>query len=98
MTAKFQGLLPNDMLSRQLAADPTGLQKLKAKASGDPKAAAKEAASQFEALLMNTMLKTMRATKFDESEASNSLDTFQGLSTSRWSRPCARAAASAWAT
>ncbi|MFB9159309.1 flagellar assembly peptidoglycan hydrolase FlgJ [Chromobacterium violaceum] len=80
MTAKFQGLLPNDMLSRQLAADPTGLQKLKAKAGGDPKAAAKEAASQFEALLMNTMLKTMRATKFDESEASNSMDTFQGLS------------------
>ncbi|UTH73839.1 flagellar assembly peptidoglycan hydrolase FlgJ [Chromobacterium sp. IIBBL 290-4] len=80
MTAKFQGLLPADALSRQLAIDPVNTQKLKAKASGDPKAAAREVASQFEALLMNTMLKSMRATKFDESEESNSMDTFQSMS------------------
>ncbi|POZ60824.1 flagellar assembly peptidoglycan hydrolase FlgJ [Chromobacterium alticapitis] len=79
MTMKFQGVLPQDALSRQLAIDPTSLQKLKADASQNPQAAAKQAASQFEALLMGTMLKTMRETHFDESEQSNSMDTYQGM-------------------
>lgn len=80
MTMKFQGVLPQDPLSHTLAADPTGMQKLKAAASKNPQAAARQAASQFEALLMNTMLKSMRSVRFDEEEPSNSLDTFQSLS------------------
>ncbi|QEL55597.1 flagellar assembly peptidoglycan hydrolase FlgJ [Chromobacterium paludis] len=79
MTMKFQGVLPQDALSHQLAIDPASLQKLKVNAEKDPQGAAKQAASQFEALLMNTMLKTMRATHFDESDPSNSLDTYQSM-------------------
>ncbi|AUH50592.1 flagellar assembly peptidoglycan hydrolase FlgJ [Chromobacterium sp. ATCC 53434] len=79
MIAKFQGVAPQDAMSHQLAIDPVSMQKLKAKANKDPQSAAREAASQFEALLMNTMLKGMRATHFDDSEQSNSMDTFQGM-------------------
>ncbi|OBU84680.1 flagellar assembly peptidoglycan hydrolase FlgJ [Chromobacterium subtsugae] len=79
MTAKFQAVAPQDALSRQLAIDPSHMRSLKAKASSDPKAAARETASQFEALLMNTMLKTMRETKFDDSEESNGMDTYRSM-------------------
>ncbi|AXE32194.1 flagellar assembly peptidoglycan hydrolase FlgJ [Chromobacterium phragmitis] len=79
MTAKFQSVLPQDALSHQLAIDPGHLRSLRAKAASDPKAAARETAAQFESLLMSTMLKSMRATKFDESDDSNSLDTFRGM-------------------
>lgn len=44
-----------------LALDTRSLQTLQAKASADPKAAAKEAAKQFEALFMNELVKSMRA-------------------------------------
>ncbi|MFO1271004.1 MAG: flagellar assembly peptidoglycan hydrolase FlgJ [Rubrivivax sp.] len=44
-----------------LAVDAQGLAALKAKASSDPKAAAREAAKQFEALFMNELVKSMRA-------------------------------------
>ena len=80
MTAKFQSIAPQDALSRQLAIDPSHMRSLKAKASSDPKAAARETASQFEALLLNTMLKTMRATKLDDSEDSNGMDTYRSMS------------------
>ncbi|OHX11573.1 flagellar assembly peptidoglycan hydrolase FlgJ [Chromobacterium sphagni] len=79
MTAKFQPTMPQDALSRQLAIDPSHMRSLKAKANSDPKAAARETASQFEALLMNTMLKTMRETKFDDSEESNGMDTYRSM-------------------
>ncbi|AOZ49431.1 flagellar assembly peptidoglycan hydrolase FlgJ [Chromobacterium vaccinii] len=80
MTAKFQSVLPQDALSHQLAIDPSHLRSLRAKAASDPKAAARETAAQFESLLMGNMLKAMRETKFDDSDQSNSMDTFRGLS------------------
>ena len=44
-----------------LAIDARSLQALQARAASDPKAAAKEAAKQFEALFMNELVKSMRA-------------------------------------
>jgi flagellar protein FlgJ len=45
-----------------VAFDTRSLQNLQARAAGDPKAAAREAARQFEALFMNELVKSMRAT------------------------------------
>ncbi|OQS42386.1 flagellar assembly peptidoglycan hydrolase FlgJ [Chromobacterium haemolyticum] len=69
----------NDLLNRQLAVDPSQLNELRAQAIKDPKGAARQVASQFEALLMNTLLKNMRETKFDPEGESNGLSTYQGL-------------------
>ncbi|BBH13473.1 flagellar rod assembly protein/muramidase FlgJ [Chromobacterium haemolyticum] len=69
----------NDLLNRQLAVDPSQLNELRAQAIKDPKGAARQVASQFEALLMNTLLKNMRETKFDPEGESNDLNTYQGL-------------------
>lgn len=69
----------NDLLNRQLAVDPNQLNELRAQAIKDPKGAARQAASQFEALLMSTLLKSMRETKFDPEGESNDLSTYQGL-------------------
>ncbi|MCD5361187.1 flagellar assembly peptidoglycan hydrolase FlgJ [Chromobacterium aquaticum] len=69
----------NDLLNRQLAVDPNQLNDLRAQAIKDPKGAARQVASQFEALMMNTLLKSMRETKFDPEGESNSLSTYQGL-------------------
>ena len=44
-----------------LAIDARSLQSLQARAAADPKGAAKEAAKQFEALFMNELVKSMRA-------------------------------------
>jgi flagellar protein FlgJ len=44
-----------------VAFDARGLQALKARAAADPKAAVREAAKQFEALFMNELVKSMRA-------------------------------------
>lgn len=68
----------NDALNQQLAVDPTQMSSLRSRMAKDPKGAAKEAASQFEALLMGTMLKTMRETKFDD-EGDSAMDTYRGM-------------------
>lgn len=79
MTTQFSSTYSaNDALSQQLAVDPTQMSSLRARMSKDPKGAAKEAASQFEALLMGTMLKTMRETKFDD-EGDSAMDTYRGM-------------------
>ncbi len=44
-----------------VAVDTQGLAALKARAASDPKAAAREAAKQFESLFMNELVKSMRA-------------------------------------
>ena len=54
----------------RLASDAGGLEGLRRSAAQDPKAAAKEAAKQFESLFMNELLKTMRAS----TEASGLMD------------------------
>ncbi|BBF86046.1 flagellar protein FlgJ [Aquitalea magnusonii] len=67
-----------DALNQQLAVDPTQMSSLRSRMAKDPQGAAKEAASQFEALLMGTMLKTMRETKFDD-EGDSAMDTYRGM-------------------
>jgi flagellar protein FlgJ len=52
----------NDPAAIALASDPQGVDALRLKAKTDPKGAVKETARQFEALLMNVMLKSMRDT------------------------------------
>lgn len=49
-------------LPSALATDVRGLDALRSKAAADPKAAARQAAKQFEALFMNELMKSMRAT------------------------------------
>lgn len=50
-----------DLTSGKLAMDARGLEGLKARARDDPKAVARDAARQFEAVFLNQMLKQMRA-------------------------------------
>ena len=52
----------NDVSAIALASDAQGIDALRLKARTDPKGAVKETARQFEALLMNVMLKSMRET------------------------------------
>ena len=52
---------PDTRLSNQLSVDTRPLVSLKARAGTDPQAAAREAAKQFEALFMNELVKSMRA-------------------------------------
>jgi len=56
---------PQSLPSTSLAGDLRGLDALRAKAGSDPKAAVREAAKQFEALFMQELLKSMRATTMD---------------------------------
>ena len=51
-----------DLAAVPLASEPRGIDALRLKAKTDPKGAIKETARQFEALLMNSMLKSMRET------------------------------------
>ncbi len=51
--------------SRGLAIDSRSLDALRARAATDPKAAVRESARQFEALFMNELMKSMRATVSD---------------------------------
>lgn len=67
-----------DALNQQLAVDPSQMSGLRARMAKDPKGAAKEAASQFEALLMGNMLKAMRQTRFDDEQDAD-MDTYRGM-------------------
>lgn len=79
MTTQFSNTYSAaDAMNQQLAVDPTQMSSLRSRMAKDPKGAAKEAASQFEALLMGTMLKTMRQTKFDDEQDSD-MDTYRGM-------------------
>jgi flagellar protein FlgJ len=62
------------MNSNSVALDQNGLNGLRLRANTDPKAAVKEAARQFEALFMNELMKSMRATTLD----SGLMDSGQG--------------------
>lgn len=55
-------VIGNDPAAIALASDTQGVDALRLKARTDPKGAVKETARQFEALLMNVMLKAMRET------------------------------------
>ena len=54
--------LHNDPAALTLAADAQGIDALRAQAKHDPRGAVRETARQFEALLLNQMLKSMRET------------------------------------
>ncbi|HJV05790.1 MAG TPA: flagellar assembly peptidoglycan hydrolase FlgJ [Chromobacteriaceae bacterium] len=69
----------SDALANQLAIDPTQLSGLQRKADKDPKAAVREVAGQFEALLMGTLVKAMRETKLDGEEDSSDMDTYRSM-------------------
>ncbi|MBT9486903.1 MAG: flagellar assembly peptidoglycan hydrolase FlgJ [Rubrivivax sp.] len=62
------------MNANSVALDQNGLNGLRLRANTDPKAAVKEAARQFEALFMNELMKSMRATTLD----SGLMDSGQG--------------------
>ena len=81
---------PASQLSNQFASDLGGIQALRASArAGDPEAL-KAAAKQFEALFVQTMLKTMRETRFsaegDVYADSSSLKMYQELLDQQWAQ------------
>jgi peptidoglycan hydrolase FlgJ len=57
--------------SQGLATDSRSLDALRARAASDPKAAAREAARQFETLFMNELMKSMRSTTLDSGMLDN---------------------------
>ena len=57
--------VPTTVPTTALAGDVRGLDALRGRAAADPKGAVREAARQFEALFMNELLKSMRATTMD---------------------------------
>jgi len=69
----------NDSVNQSLAADPKALESLSARAGHDPKAAVREVSQQFEAMFMNSLLKTMRETHFDDEDQSSEMQTYRGL-------------------
>ncbi|MCW5639566.1 MAG: flagellar assembly peptidoglycan hydrolase FlgJ [Rubrivivax sp.] len=56
----------------RLAADTQSLAGLRARAAGDPRSAVREAARQFEALFMNELVKSMRATTMQSQDDAQS--------------------------
>lgn len=67
------------------AFDMSGLARLKADSRSDPRAALRQAAQQFEAIMLNQMLKSMRETVPDEGVFSSPEGrTFQGLLDQQW--------------
>lgn len=66
-------------ISQSYVLDLNAVESLKTSAKHDPKNAIKQVASQFEAMFLNTLMKTMRQTSFDGEEDSNALDTYQGM-------------------
>jgi len=61
--------------SRGLAVDARSLDAVRARATTDPKGAVREAARQFEALFMNELMKSMRATVMDSGAQDNAADS-----------------------
>lgn len=67
------------------ATDVASLSRLKAEARRDPKAVLRQVAQQFEALMMNQMLKSMRETVSDDGVfGSQEGKTFQGMLDQQW--------------
>lgn len=67
------------------AFDLSGLQRLQAENRNDPRAALRQAAQQFEAIMLNQMMKAMRATVPDDGVFGSAEGrTFQGLLDQQW--------------
>ncbi|TIC85229.1 flagellar assembly peptidoglycan hydrolase FlgJ [Crenobacter intestini] len=67
-------------LSRQLALDPSAASRLSDIARKSPEAGVREVASQFESMLMETLVRAMRVTtEEDGEEDSSSMQTWRGM-------------------
>lgn len=77
-------------LAERLATDVQGVQALRAKAAANDPEALRAAAKQFEAMLVQTLLKTMRETRFttedDPFAPSDSLKLYQELLDQQWAQ------------
>lgn len=71
----------NSLDPAALAFDPKPLGKLRADAARNDPEALREAGRQFEAMLVNQLMKTARATKFNEDDPMDSpaMQTYTGL-------------------
>ncbi|GHD76224.1 flagellar assembly peptidoglycan hydrolase FlgJ [Vogesella fluminis] len=65
--------------SNQLAIDPSATERLSSLARSNPKEAIRQVASQFEAILLNQMMTSMRSNGFDGEEDSSALGTYRGM-------------------
>ncbi|WP_374497651.1 flagellar assembly peptidoglycan hydrolase FlgJ [Vogesella indigofera] len=65
--------------SNQLAIDPNATERLSSLARSNPKEAIRQVASQFEAILLNQMMASMRSNGFDGEEDSSELGTYRGM-------------------
>jgi len=74
-----KNVTPPDTVTRSLAADPKALASMSSRISTDPKGAVHEVAQQFESMFMDTLLKTMRETSFDDVDQSSEMQTYTGL-------------------
>ncbi|MBI5717803.1 MAG: flagellar assembly peptidoglycan hydrolase FlgJ [Burkholderiales bacterium] len=68
-------------LPSTLATDVRGLEALRSRAAADPKAAVRQAAKQFEALFMNELMKSMRATTMASPESLGGAGASGGMGT-----------------
>lgn len=65
--------------TNRLVMDPDSTRALGELARKDPKAAVKEAAGQFEAMLMGQLMSSMRASSLSDEEDSQELDTYRNM-------------------
>ncbi|MCP9760467.1 flagellar assembly peptidoglycan hydrolase FlgJ [Aquitalea sp. S1-19] len=72
-------LNPATDLSRQLALDPSGASRLADIARKSPEEGIRQVAHQFESMLMETMVRSMRATDLGGEEDSSDMQTWRGM-------------------
>jgi flagellar protein FlgJ len=72
-------LNPATDLSRQLALDPSGASRLADIARKSPEEGIRQVAHQFESMLMETMVRAMRATELGDEEDSSDMQTWRGM-------------------
>jgi flagellar protein FlgJ len=65
--------------TNRLVMDPESTRDISDLARKDPKAAVKQVAGQFEAILMGQLMSSMRASSLDDEEDSQALDTYRGM-------------------
>ncbi len=69
---------PNSTANR-LAMDPEATRAMSDLARKDPKEAVRQAAGQFEAMLMGQLMSSMRASSLSDEEDSQEMDTYRGM-------------------
>lgn len=69
----------NNAANNRLVMDPDATRALGELARKDPQAAVKQAAGQFEALMMGQLMSSMRASSLDDEEDSQEMDTYRNM-------------------